>query len=34
MAHWHRMLADPTIIARTIFVNGQIAGHVMSYEAE
>lgn len=34
MAHWHRMLVDPTIIARKIFMNGQIAGHVMSYEAE
>ena len=32
MAHWHRILADPTTINRTIVVDGQIAGSVSSYQ--
>lgn len=32
MAHWHRILADPTTINRTIVVDGQVAGSVSSYE--
>ena len=32
MAHWHRILADPTTIIRTIIVDGQVAGSVSSYE--
>ena len=29
--HWRRLLSDPTILMRTIEVNGQPAGHVSSY---
>jgi RimJ/RimL family protein N-acetyltransferase len=32
MAHWHRILADPTVIIWTIVVDGQVAGSVLSYE--
>ena len=32
LAHWHRILSDPTTIHRTIVVNGQVAGSVSSYE--
>jgi RimJ/RimL family protein N-acetyltransferase len=32
MAHWHRILADPTSIIRTIVVDGQVAGSVSSYQ--
>ena len=32
LAHWHRILADPTTINRTIVVDGQVAGSVSSYE--
>jgi RimJ/RimL family protein N-acetyltransferase len=32
MAHWHRIMADPTTIIRTIVVDGQVAGSVFSYE--
>jgi RimJ/RimL family protein N-acetyltransferase len=31
MAHWHQILADPTTIIRTIVVDGQVAGSVLSY---
>ena len=31
-AHWHRILADPTIIIKTIVCEGQVVGHVLSYE--
>lgn len=34
MAHWHRILADPTVIIQTIMFNGQVAGSVSSYEDE
>lgn len=30
-AHWHRLRDDPTILMRTIEVDGQPAGHVSSY---
>jgi RimJ/RimL family protein N-acetyltransferase len=33
-AHWQRIMADPTVIIRTILVNGQVAGSVLSYEDE
>jgi len=33
-AHWQRILADPAVIIRTILVNGQVAGSVLSYEDE
>lgn len=32
MAHWHRILADPVVIIRTIECAGQVVGHVLSYE--
>jgi RimJ/RimL family protein N-acetyltransferase len=31
MMHWHRILADPANIIRTIIVDGQVAGSVSSY---
>jgi RimJ/RimL family protein N-acetyltransferase len=34
MAHWRRILADSTVIVRTITFNGQVAGSVLSYEEE
>ena len=32
MSHWHRIMADPSNIIRTIVVDGQVAGSVSSYE--
>ena len=32
MMHWHRILADPTNIIRTIIVDRQVAGSVSSYQ--
>lgn len=29
--HWRRILADPTVIVRTVMVGGQVAGSVSSY---
>lgn len=34
MAHWHRILADKTVIIQTIIFNGHVAGSVLSYEDE
>src|SRR6185436_10776464 len=34
MAHWHKILADDTIIIKTIIFNKQVAGSVSSYEEE
>jgi len=34
MAHWHRILADKTVIIQTSIFNGQVAGSVSSYEDE
>lgn len=31
-AHWARILADASIIKKTILVDGQVAGHVSSFE--
>jgi RimJ/RimL family protein N-acetyltransferase len=33
-AHWHRILANPTVIVRTIVVDGAIVGSVLSYEED
>lgn len=33
-AHWHRILADETVIIKTITFDGQVAGSVSSYENE
>jgi RimJ/RimL family protein N-acetyltransferase len=32
MAHWARILRDDTISARTVLFEGQVAGHVASFE--
>ncbi len=34
LAHWHRILSDPTVIIRTIVKEGLVAGSVLSYETE
>jgi RimJ/RimL family protein N-acetyltransferase len=34
MAHWHRILADKTVVIQTIIFNGHVAGSVLSYEDE
>jgi RimJ/RimL family protein N-acetyltransferase len=31
-AHWKRILEGPGIIPQTIVLDGQVAGHIMSYE--
>lgn len=33
-AHWHRILANETVIIKTILCDGQVAGSVSSYEEE
>jgi RimJ/RimL family protein N-acetyltransferase len=32
MAHWTKILADATIITKTILVDGQVAGSIVSFE--
>jgi RimJ/RimL family protein N-acetyltransferase len=32
MAHWARILADGSVVARAIVVDGQVAGNVVSFE--
>jgi RimJ/RimL family protein N-acetyltransferase len=32
MAHWHMILADATVIIRTIVLDGHVVGSVLSYE--
>lgn len=32
LAHWRRILSDPTVLMKTIVVDNQIAGSVSSYE--
>jgi RimJ/RimL family protein N-acetyltransferase len=32
MAHWDKVLTDPTIIVKTILFNSEVAGHVLSYQ--
>ncbi len=32
MAHWAKILADPTVITKTILFNGQVVGNVVSFE--
>ena len=34
MAHWHKILADDTVIIKTIIFNKQVAGSVLSYKDE
>jgi RimJ/RimL family protein N-acetyltransferase len=31
-AHWNKILADATVIVKTIVLDGQVVGHVLSYE--
>ena len=33
-AHWKRIMSDPTVIIKTILVDGRVAGSVLSYEDE
>ena len=33
-SHWARILADKSVLIRTILVDGRVAGHVLSYEIE
>lgn len=32
MAHWAKILSDPSVQARAIVVDGRVAGHVLSFE--
>jgi RimJ/RimL family protein N-acetyltransferase len=32
--HWHRILADGTTVIRVIDVDGEVAGHVLSWPAD
>lgn len=34
LAHWHRIMAEPTVIIRTILVDDEVAGSVLSYETD
>ncbi len=31
-AHWNRILADAAVFLKTIVIDGQVVGHVLSYE--
>jgi RimJ/RimL family protein N-acetyltransferase len=33
-AHWAKIMADETVILRTIEVNGQVTGHIVSWEMD
>lgn len=33
-AHWHRIMADATVIIKAIICDGQVVGSVLSYEDE
>jgi RimJ/RimL family protein N-acetyltransferase len=33
-AHWDRMLADPSVVTRTILADGVVAGHALSFERD
>lgn len=33
-AHWRKILADPTVEARAVVVDGALAGHVVSFERD
>jgi len=34
LAHWRRILADPTMVTRTVVVDGEVAGNVVSFPRE
>lgn len=33
-AHWNRILADPTVLAKTVLADGQVAGHISKWERD
>lgn len=33
-AHWDRLLGSETVVRRTVLLDGQVAGHVLSFEQE
>jgi len=33
-AHWNKILADETVVIKTIVFDGQVAGHVLHYEED
>jgi RimJ/RimL family protein N-acetyltransferase len=34
MAHWARILADDSLMAKTVLVDGEVAGNVVSFDME
>jgi RimJ/RimL family protein N-acetyltransferase len=34
MAHWTKLLADPTVPVRAVLFNGQVAGNIVSWERD
>jgi RimJ/RimL family protein N-acetyltransferase len=32
MAHWHRILADPSVTAATVLFDGEVAGDIVSWD--
>jgi RimJ/RimL family protein N-acetyltransferase len=32
MAHWAKILGDPSVITKTILLDGQVAGNIVSFE--
>ena len=34
MAHWTKILADETVIKKTVLFDGRVAGNVVSFEQE
>jgi len=34
MAHWTKILADPSVTCRTVLVDGDVAGNVMTFDFE
>jgi RimJ/RimL family protein N-acetyltransferase len=34
MAHWERILADPSVVARTVLADEEVAGNVASFERD
>ncbi len=34
LAHWNQVLAIPTVLARTILYQGQVAGHIAAYQRD
>jgi len=34
MAHWHKIMGDPTIATRTIVFDGRVAGNIVSWEED